>query len=100
MKRKLVKITVEDKERFDKFADSRPQYAFMKRLLDRWEGETTQLEQAKSRITEILRDFRDREERYWLDGKFPRWGRIEEDLHKVLEQTPAAERAARIEETK
>lgn len=44
-----------------------------------------ELEEAKKEVSEILRKVIHAEEVYYLDGKYVRWGRVEKDLHAVLE---------------
>jgi hypothetical protein len=50
------------------------------------------LEEAKQEISEILKKVLARDEVYFLDGKYVRWGRVEKDMHEVLERhlTPRA----------
>ena len=50
------------------------------------------LEEAKQEISEILKKVIARDEVYFLDGKYVRWGRVEKDMHEVLERhlTPRA----------
>jgi len=45
-----------------------------------------EIEEAKKEISEILRKVIHGEEVYYLDGKYVRWGRVEKDLHAVLER--------------
>ena len=45
-----------------------------------------ELEEAKKEVSEILRKVIHAEEVYYLDGKYVRWGRVEKDLHAVLER--------------
>ncbi len=54
------------------------------------------LEEAKEEVSEILRKITNRDEDYFLDGKYCRWGRVERDLWAVLEHhlTPLALDAA------
>lgn len=44
------------------------------------------IEEAKKEVSEILRKVIHAEEVYYLDGKYVRWGRVEKDLHAVLER--------------
>ena len=44
------------------------------------------LEEAKKEVSEILRKVIHAEEVYYLDGKYVRWGRVEKDLHAVIER--------------
>jgi hypothetical protein len=44
-----------------------------------------ELEEAKKEVSEIIRKVIHTEEVYYLDGKYVRWGRVEKDLHAVLE---------------
>ena len=50
------------------------------------------IEEAKKEVSEIIRKVIHYEDVYYLDGKFVRWGRVEKDLHAVLERllTPDA----------
>ena len=45
-----------------------------------------ELEEAKKEVSKILRKVIHAEEVYYLDGKYVRWGRVEKDLHAVLER--------------
>ena len=44
-----------------------------------------EIEEAKKEVSEILRKVIYAEEVYYLDGKYVRWGRVEKDLHAVLD---------------
>ena len=50
------------------------------------------LEEAKEEVSEVLGKITNRDEDYFLDGKYCRWGRVERDLWAVLERhlTPLA----------
>lgn len=46
-------------------------------------GETMK---AKERITQILMDVTQRDEKYWYDCTYLRWGKVEKDLHAVIDE--------------
>lgn len=54
------------------------------------------LEKAKEEVSLILHKITQRDDDYFLDGKYCRWGRVERDLWAVLERhlTPLALDAA------
>lgn len=43
-------------------------------------------QKAKAEISNILLEItNDRQSKYWLDGKYIRWGAVEKDLHAIID---------------
>jgi hypothetical protein len=44
------------------------------------------VKQAKKEISEILWKVTQEDDRYWLNKKYIRWGRVEKDIHAIAEK--------------
>lgn len=43
------------------------------------------IKEAKAEVSHVLYELIHRADKYYSDGMFIRWGRVERDLHKILE---------------
>ena len=41
--------------------------------------------EAKAKVSEVIRKIIEQDPEYFLDGKFVRWGKVEKDIHSIVD---------------